>query len=241
MEARSLGPNLARGQDWVACGRPIEMRGGDRSRTHQSVHTRPSRPGSSPCQWARGPNRSEERQVELSSAPGYTYTEPANIETDGGWNVSFTFELLHLEHDRNSNDDISGNWGEFWDVFTSVLSNRSNINVMALLLMPMKRLMQDRETYAVLGTLNTYDIGYIIGVTDQLFHKKKIDKHILEIFIQVRFIENAFLSSEKIATSFFECMNNSDSVKICFLIRNKKTFIFRIWIHTRRLTELRRA
>lgn len=121
------------------------------------------------------------------------------------------------------------------------MSNRSNINVMALLLMPMKRLMQDRETYAVLGTLNTYDIGYIIGVTDQLFNKKKTDKHILEIFIQVRFIENAFLSSEKISTSFFECMNNSDYVKICFLIRNKKTFIFRIWIHTRRLTELRRA
>ncbi len=46
---------------------------------------------------------------------------------------------------------------------------------MALLLMPMKRLMQDRETYAVLGTLNTYDIGYIMGVTDQLFHKKKAD------------------------------------------------------------------
>lgn len=47
------------------------------------------------------------------------------------------------------------------------------MNVMALLLMPMKRLMQDKETYAVLGTLNTFDIGYIMGVTDQLDEKKR--------------------------------------------------------------------
>lgn len=93
--------------------------------------------------------------------------------------------------------------------------------------MPMKRLMHDRETYAVLGTLNTYDIGYIMGVTDQLFHKKKAEGY-FKIFIQVRFIETAFLSSDTFSTSFFECMNNSDSVKICFLIRNQKTFIFRI-------------
>lgn len=71
--------------------RPIEMWGGDRSRLYQSVHTRPSLPGSSPCQWARGPNRSEERQGELSSAPGYTYTEPAKVETNGGWNVIYTW------------------------------------------------------------------------------------------------------------------------------------------------------
>lgn len=47
------------------------------------------------------------------------------------------------------------------------------MNVMALLLMPMKRLMQDKETYAVLGTLNTFDIGYIMGVTDHLDEKKR--------------------------------------------------------------------
>lgn len=62
------------------------------------------------------------------------------------------------------------------------------MNVMALLLMPMKRLMQDKETYAVLGTLNTFDIGYIMGVTDQLNEKK--DRLVyFKIFIQVRFIE----------------------------------------------------
>lgn len=56
---------------------------------------------------------------------------------------------------------------------TVVFSKRSRMKVMALLLMPMKRLMHDRETYAVLGTLNIKDIGYIIGVTDQLGEKER--------------------------------------------------------------------
>lgn len=68
------------------------------------------------------------------------------------------------------------------------------MNVMALLLMPMKRLMQDKETYAVLGTLNTYDIGYIMGVTDQLDEKKDILVY-FKIFIQVRFIETIKIKS----------------------------------------------
>lgn len=68
------------------------------------------------------------------------------------------------------------------------------MNVMALLLMPMKRLMQDKETYAVLGTLNTFDIGYIMGVTDHLDEKK--DRLVyFKIFIQVRFIETIKIKS----------------------------------------------
>lgn len=53
-------------------------------------------------------------------------------------------------------------------MFTLLFSKSSRMKVTALLLMPINRLMQDRETYAVLGTLNMYDIGYIIGVTDHL-------------------------------------------------------------------------
>lgn len=49
-----------------------------------------------------------------------------------------------------------------------VPSKRSRIKVIALLLMPIKRLMHDKETYAVLGTLNMKDMGYIMGVTDHL-------------------------------------------------------------------------
>lgn len=45
---------------------------------------------------------------------------------------------------------------------------------MALLLMPIKRLMHDKETYAVLGTLNMKDMGYIMGVTDHLREKREI-------------------------------------------------------------------
>lgn len=42
-----------------------------------------------------------------------------------------------------------------YDGLTVVFSKRSRMKVMALLLMPMKRLMHDKETYAVLGMLNT--------------------------------------------------------------------------------------
>lgn len=56
----------------------------------------------------------------------------------------------------------------FQHVITRLFSKSSRTKVMALLLMPMKRLMQDRDTYAVLGTLKTYDMGYIMGVTDHL-------------------------------------------------------------------------
>lgn len=37
---------------------------------------------------------------------------------------------------------------------TRLFSNSSRMKVMALLLMPMNRLMQDSDTYAVLGMLN---------------------------------------------------------------------------------------
>lgn len=55
---------------------------------------------------------------------------------------------------------------------TVVPSKRSKMKVIALLLMPMKRLIHDKETYAVLGTLNMKDMGYIMGVTDQLREKE---------------------------------------------------------------------
>lgn len=58
---------------------------------------------------------------------------------------------------------------------TVVFSKRSRMKVSALLFRPMKRLMQDKETYAVLGMLNKYDMGYIMGVTDQL-KKSQIKK-----------------------------------------------------------------
>lgn len=40
-------------------------------------------------------------------------------------------------------------------VLTRLFSKSSRMKVMALVLMPMNRLMQDSETYAVLGMLNT--------------------------------------------------------------------------------------
>lgn len=58
-------------------------------------------------------------------------------------------------------------------VLTVVPSKRSRMKVMALLLMPMKRLIHDKETYAVLGTLKAKDMGYIMGVTDQLREKER--------------------------------------------------------------------
>lgn len=45
--------------------------------------------------------------------------------------------------------------------------------VATLPLMPMKRLMQVRTTYAVLGTLKRKEAGYIKGVLDQLQTSKK--------------------------------------------------------------------
>lgn len=47
-------------------------------------------------------------------------------------------------------------------------SNISMTKVATLPLIPMKRLMHVSTTYAVLGTLNRKDAGYIIGVMDHL-------------------------------------------------------------------------
>lgn len=44
----------------------------------------------------------------------------------------------------------------------------SRTKVAMLPLIPMKRFMDVRTTYAVLGTVNTKDAGYISGVMDHL-------------------------------------------------------------------------
>lgn len=47
----------------------------------------------------------------------------------------------------------------------------SRIKVEMVESIPMKMLIQPMTTNAVLGTLNTYDAGYIIGVMAHLQHK----------------------------------------------------------------------
>lgn len=47
------------------------------------------------------------------------------------------------------------------------------MNVMALLLIPTKRLMQDNATYAVLGTLKKEEAGYIMGIAAHLHAKDR--------------------------------------------------------------------
>lgn len=47
------------------------------------------------------------------------------------------------------------------------------MNVIALLLIPTKRLMQDSATYAVLGTLKKEEAGYIMGITAHLHAKDR--------------------------------------------------------------------
>lgn len=99
---------------------------------YQSERRYQSQPGSWPCRWDLGPGSNGGRWAARSLTAGWTCTEPGH-KYKLEWNGRRMEDLIGIYRDKKCG-------------LTVVPSKRSRMKVMALLLMPMKRLIHDKET-----------------------------------------------------------------------------------------------